>query len=279
MLQRVIWRSAIPFKPVSILHPSVVPFSNTIKEGRKQFVPPRVKITELEKGEVRDPIDLGPSETYQPPKSEIKKFSSFLSEEKEYKTSRDRSEYFNIDKLPKFEAKEEYTKVEFDPNIRLRLPKMPYELAYQFLYNEKPKLDPQSTYVAVHHNGKTWHLFNAARYPIGRIAALASVYIRGKHKPGYDPKSYSNGDKIVVVNMKDPLMTGRKRLQKLYRHHTGYPGGLKEFTFKHILETNPDRILKDAILGMLPKNKLRKDIVEKNVVTVFGKYHDYDFLP
>ena len=70
-------------------------------------------------------------------------------------------------------------------------------------------------------------------------------------------------------------MTGRKRQQKLYRHHTGYPGGLKEFTFKEIVESNPERILTDAVSGMLPKNKLRKDIIAKNLVMFRGPYHTY----
>jgi large subunit ribosomal protein L13 len=79
--------------------------------------------------------------------------------------------------------------------------------------------------------------------------------------------------------MKDPLFTGRKRLQKVYRYHTGYAGGLHEITFKQMLEREPDKILKHAIIGMLPKNSLRKEIVERNVITVFEQYHNFSFLP
>mmetsp|Transcript_1539 Transcript_1539/g.2714 ORF Transcript_1539/g.2714 Transcript_1539/m.2714 type:complete len:149 (+) Transcript_1539:660-1106(+) len=88
-------------------------------------------------------------------------------------------------------------------------------------------------------------------------------------------------DKIVVVNMGDPLFTGRKRQQKLYRHHTGYPGGLKTFSFKEVMMKNPDRVLHEAIMGMLPKHHVdkRKELIEKNVVTFMGNWHDYDFLP
>jgi len=75
--------------------------------------------------------------------------------------------------------------------------------------------------------------------------------------------------------MGDPLMTGRKMQQKIYRHHTGYPGGLKEFSYKHIRETNPDRILVEAVMGMLPKNKLREDLVKKSLVMIHGQYHEY----
>ena len=73
--------------------------------------------------------------------------------------------------------------------------------------------------------------------------------------------------------MSDPLFTGRKRQQKIYRHHTGYPGGLKEFSFKQTLEKNPERILVEAVMGMLPKNTLRKDIIKKNLIMYRGPYH------
>lgn len=184
-----------------------------------------------------------------------------------------------LDSLPKFQPKEEYTKIEFDPNVRHRLPTIPYYVMYKYLKNREPTLDPQSTYVAVNHKGKTYHLFNAKRFPIGRIATMASVFIRGKHRPGYNPMEYTNGDKVIVVNMKDPLLTGKKRLQKIYRHHTGYPGGLVEKSFKEVIQREPERVLTQALLGMLPKNKLRKEIIKRNLVMIRDQYHDYDFLP
>lgn len=66
-------------------------------------------------------------------------------------------------------------------------------------------------------------------------------------------------------------------MQKKYRHHTGYPGGLKEFTYKHIRETCPERILNEAVMGMLPKNKLRADILKKGLVMFRGQYHTYHY--
>ena len=105
------------------------------------------------------------------------------------------------------------------------------------------------------------------------MAVLISQFIRGKNKPTYITSEYHNGDKCVVVNMSDPFMTGRKRQQKIYRHHTGYPGGLKEYNFKAVLEKNPERILVDAVSGMLPKNTLRKDIIKKNLIMYRGPYH------
>jgi hypothetical protein len=80
--------------------------------------------------------------------------------------------------------------------------------------------------------------------------------------------------------MADPLLTGRKRQQKIYRHHTGYPGGLKELTFDTVLEKNPKRILINSLLGMLPKNTLRKRMIEENVKIYTEPYHGFgNILP
>jgi large subunit ribosomal protein L13 len=116
--------------------------------------------------------------------------------------------------------------------------------------------------------------------PIGRMAVLISQYIRGKHVPGYETNNYKNGQKCIVVNAGTPLFTGRKKSQKLYRHHTGYPGGLKEYSFKHILEKNPERIMTDAVMGMLPKNSLRKQMIKDNLEIILGPWHNYgNILP
>jgi len=84
-------------------------------------------------------------------------------------------------------------------------------LFYRALGSKEPKDPPQSMYCAVQHEGKTWHLFNAARMPLGRLATLAATYLRGKHKPTYDHmKPGWDGDFVVVVNAKNQWMTGRK---------------------------------------------------------------------
>ena len=111
--------------------------------------------------------------------------------------------------------------------------------------------------------------------PVGRMAVMIAEFIRGKHKPGYVQNNFVNGDKCIVVNMDDPMFTGRKRQQKVYRHHTGYPSGLKEFTFKTVLEKNPERILLEAVMGMLPKNSLRKEMIKENLVIYRGPWHNY----
>ena len=80
--------------------------------------------------------------------------------------------------------------------------------------------------------------------------------------------------------MSDPLFTGRKRQQKVYRHHTGYAGGLHEKSFKYLVSHNPEEILKRALMGMLPKNTLRKDIIRLNVKMFREPYHNMgNFLP
>jgi large subunit ribosomal protein L13 len=160
------------------------------------------------------------------------------------------------------------------------MPSIPNHLTYRFLYGHMPQQEAMSQYVAVNNKGVTYHLFNAKRMPVGRMAVLISQYIRGKHKPGYEENNFKNGDKCVVVNMADPLMTGRKRQLKIYRHHTGFPGGLKEITFKEMREKDPERILERAVLGMLPKNSLREKMIKENLVMFKEPYHNYgNILP
>ena len=150
--------------------------------------------------------------------------------EKDY-TVRDEWKKFE-EKAPfiPFDTKEEFSRIPFDPAIRHRLPQMPNDLIYRAITESglPPRLPPQSSYVAIHKRGKTYHLFNAAKFPLGRMAELISRYVRGRHKPGFDPKRFDQGDVCIVVNAADPLLKGRKRFLKVYRHHTGYPGGLKE---------------------------------------------------
>jgi large subunit ribosomal protein L13 len=80
--------------------------------------------------------------------------------------------------------------------------------------------------------------------------------------------------------MKDPLLTGRKKSQKVYRHHTGYAGGLKEIPFRQMLERKPDQILVRALMGMLPKNHLRVDCIKQNVIMFNEPFHHFgNILP
>lgn len=112
--------------------------------------------------------------------------------------------------------------------------------------------------MAISHKNRTWHLFNAERFPLGRMAQMISVYIRGKHKPNYDAKySGAHGDFCVVVNAANPKVGGRKKDLMLYRKYTGYVGNLKETTMRDQLNRRPEAVLERAVQGMLPKNKLK----------------------
>lgn len=82
-------------------------------------------------------------------------------------------------------------------------------------------------------------MFNAEKMPLGRMAEKIATFIRGKHKPGYAYNRFDMGDKCVVVNASKVKVTGKKMYQKLYRHHTGYPGGLKEILMKDLVQRDP----------------------------------------
>lgn len=102
-----------------------------------------------------------------------------------------------------------------------------------------------------------WHKIDAKDQVVGRLATDISRILVGKHKPTYLPH-IDTGDNVVVVNARHVALTGKKVDQKLYRWHTGYVGGLKEENVKSVLERKPEEVLRRAVLGMLPKNRLRK---------------------
>lgn len=104
-----------------------------------------------------------------------------------------------------------------------------------------------------------WYLFDAENQILGRLAARAAVVLMGKHKPDYTP-FLKTGDHVVIVNADKVRLTGNKENVKMYRRHSGYPGGLKEVTARRMRETFPERMLEEAIQGMLPKNKLGKQL-------------------
>jgi len=104
-----------------------------------------------------------------------------------------------------------------------------------------------------------WHLFDAREKPVGRLGLQIVPLLIGKHKPTYVPRR-DDGDAVVVVNAVDIKFSGRKYEKKLYRHHTGFPGGFREYSPRFIAEVKgrPEELLIRAVNGMLPKNKLRK---------------------
>jgi len=109
---------------------------------------------------------------------------------------------------------------------------------------------------------KKWHVIDAEGQVLGRLAARAARLLTGKDKPVYTP-FLDTGDHVIVVNAEKIKLTGNKLKDKKYRHHTGYPGGLKEITAGSLLEKHPDRLVRAAIFGMLPKTKLGRSMRKK----------------
>jgi large subunit ribosomal protein L13 len=109
---------------------------------------------------------------------------------------------------------------------------------------------------------RKWFVLDAENAVLGRIATKAATLLMGKHKAVYTP-FLDMGDHVVVINARKVKLTGRKDEQKVYRHHSGYPGGLKEIGARKMRETRPERMLELAISGMLPKTKLGKQMYRK----------------
>jgi len=106
------------------------------------------------------------------------------------------------------------------------------------------------------------HTIDAGGKVLGRLATQIAILLRGKHKPNFVPHK-DMGDFVVVKNIAKIKLTGRKFEQKKYFHHSGYLGGLKEISLKKVFQSEPGKILKMAVLGMLPKNKLRAKTIKR----------------
>jgi len=104
--------------------------------------------------------------------------------------------------------------------------------------------------------GKNWLVIDANGQVLGRLATAIARKLIGKDKPEYTP-FLDCGDHIVVINAERVKLTGNKMEQKVYRHHSGYPGGLKEVSIRSLMQRRPEEVIREAVLGMLPKNKLR----------------------
>ena len=120
---------------------------------------------------------------------------------------------------------------------------------------------------------RSWFVIDAEGKPLGRVAAKVAYMLRGKHKPTYTP-SQETGDFIVVVNADKIAVSGRKRQNKVYYHHPGFPGGLKDNTFAELLQRNPVAPLELAIRGMLPKGPLGRKLY-KNAKIYAGPNHPH----
>ncbi len=109
---------------------------------------------------------------------------------------------------------------------------------------------------------KKWWLINAEGVVLGRLASRVANILRGKNKANYTP-FFDTGDFVIIINADKVKLTGKKEEQKLYYRHSGFMGGIKETSYKHMLAKHPDRILTHAVKGMLPKNKLNRKILKK----------------
>ena len=107
-----------------------------------------------------------------------------------------------------------------------------------------------------------WYILDAANKPVGRVATEAARLLRGKHKPTYTP-NLDVGDHVIIINCSEATFTGKKLDQKIYRHHSGYIGGMKETPARVMLEKNPEKAMTLAIKGMLPHNSLGRAQLKK----------------
>lgn len=133
-------------------------------------------------------------------------------------------------------------------------------LAFRPRSNEGPRLrtySPKPTDVQ-----RQWHVIDAADVVLGRLAVQSATLLRGKHKPMYAPH-VDTGDFVIIVNAGKVALGGDKRETKLAYRHSGYPGGLKTTTIGEVLDKDPRRAIEKAVWGMLPKNKLGRQLLKK----------------
>jgi len=120
-----------------------------------------------------------------------------------------------------------------------------------------------STYVAKPADiQRKWYVVDAEGQTLGRLASEVAKVLRGKNKPQYTP-FLDTGDYVIVVNAAKLVLTGNKLDQKVYRYHTGYPGGLKEVKYRNMMQNKPERVFELAVRGMLPKNALGRAMYKK----------------
>ena len=109
---------------------------------------------------------------------------------------------------------------------------------------------------------RKWYVLDAEGKTLGRLATEAASILRGKRKPIYTPH-VDTGDYVIVINAEKIEVTGKKRKEKIYKRHTGYPGGLREITFEKLQAKKPDEIIRHAVKGMLPKGPLGRQMYKK----------------
>ncbi|MBQ6017549.1 MAG: 50S ribosomal protein L13 [Clostridiales bacterium] len=119
------------------------------------------------------------------------------------------------------------------------------------------------TYVATKDSiERKWLVIDAEGMVLGRLATEVAKLLRGKHKPTYTP-FLDTGDNVIVINASKIILTGKKLDDKLYRHHSGFPGGMKEIDYRTLMAKNPEKAVELAVKGMLPKNSLGRQMFRK----------------
>ncbi|MBE3571603.1 MAG: 50S ribosomal protein L13 [Moorella humiferrea] len=120
-----------------------------------------------------------------------------------------------------------------------------------------------STFMAKPHEvERKWYVIDAAGKTLGRVATEAARLLRGKHKPIFTPH-VDCGDHVIVINAEKVRLTGKKLQQKQYIRHSGYPGGLKVMNYAQLLKTFPERAIEKAVKGMIPHNRLGRQMIKK----------------
>lgn len=109
---------------------------------------------------------------------------------------------------------------------------------------------------------RKWYILDAKDQPLGRVATEAAKLLRGKHKPTFSTH-VDTGDFVIILNCKDAVLTGHKLDQKVYRHHSGYIGGMKETSARVMMENAPEKAMMLAVKGMLPHNRLGRQMIKK----------------
>ena len=119
-----------------------------------------------------------------------------------------------------------------------------------------------------------WYLIDCSGKKLGRLSVQIANILRGKNKPEYTPNS-DVGDFVVLINAERVEISGNKSKDKIYFKHTGYPGNLKEINFQDLLNKDPEKVLRNAVKGMLPKNRLNRKIINKLKV-YSGENHPHE---
>lgn len=109
---------------------------------------------------------------------------------------------------------------------------------------------------------RKWYVIDANNQTLGRLASQVAAILKGKHKPTFTPH-VDTGDHVIVINAEKVRLTGKKLQDKKYYRHSGYPGGIKEITAGDLLQRHPERVIKTAVWGMLPHNRLGRKMIKK----------------